>query len=54
MPTYEFICDECNKSFTLIISISEHEKKEFQCPECKSDKVSQQITSFQTKTSKKS
>ena len=54
MPTYEFICKECNKPFTLIISISEYEKKEFHCPECKSENVKQQITSFQTKTSKKS
>jgi len=54
MPAYEFICEECNKPFSLIISISEYEKKEFRCPECKSDKVKQQITSFQAKTSKKS
>ena len=28
MPTYEFVCEECNKPFTLIISIEEYEKKE--------------------------
>ena len=54
MPTYEFICEECKKPFTLSISISEYEKKGFRCPECESTKVKQQITSFQTKTSKKS
>jgi putative FmdB family regulatory protein len=54
MPIYEFLCQKCNKSFTLTMAISEHEKKKFRCPECKSIRVKQQITSFQTKTSRKS
>ena len=54
MPTYEFICEKCKKSFTLIMKISEYEKKKFQCPKCKSKKVKQQVTSFQTITSSKS
>ena len=48
MPTYEFICEKCKKPFTVIMKISEYEKKKFQCPKCKSRKVKQQITSFQT------
>jgi putative FmdB family regulatory protein len=55
MPTYEFRCEKCRKLFTLVLSISEHEKrKRFRCPKCKSTRVKQQITSFQTVTSKKS
>ncbi|NQT56078.1 MAG: zinc ribbon domain-containing protein [Desulfobacteraceae bacterium] len=54
MPTYDFICEKCNKKFTLIISLSEYEKKKFRCPKCKSTRVKQQVTSFQTVTSKKS
>jgi putative FmdB family regulatory protein len=54
MPTYEFMCEKCNKPFTLILGISEYEKMKFRCPKCKSTKVKQQITSFQTVTSKKS
>jgi putative FmdB family regulatory protein len=54
MPTYEFICEKCKKPFTLILSISEYEKGKIKCPKCKGDKVKQQISSFQTKTSKKS
>lgn len=54
MPTYEFLCEKCNKSFSLILSISEYEKKDFRCPECGSSDDQQQITSFQTKTSRKS
>jgi putative FmdB family regulatory protein len=54
MPTYEFKCEKCKKPFTLIISISEYEKKKIRCPKCKSTRVKQQITSFQAVTSKKS
>lgn len=54
MPTYDFHCESCNKSFTRKMSLSDYEKKKFDCPECKSHKVKQQITGFQTRTSKKS
>jgi putative FmdB family regulatory protein len=54
MPTYEFLCEKCNKAFSLILSISEYEKKGFRCPQCGNTDVKQQVTSFQTKTSKKS
>lgn len=54
MPTYEFSCEKCKKPFTLVISLSEYEKKKFQCPKCQSTDVKQMVTSFQTKTSKKS
>ena len=54
MPTYEFFCEECKKSFTVIISISEYERKKFQCPQCQGKKLKQDISSFQTVTSKKS
>ncbi len=54
MPTYEFLCQKCEKPFTLVMSISDYEKKNFKCPKCKSKRVKQQITPFQTKTSKKS
>lgn len=54
MPTYEFTCQECNKTFTLIMKISDYEKKKYLCPQCNSKKVVQQITAFQTITSKKS
>jgi putative FmdB family regulatory protein len=54
MPNYEFRCENCKKRFSLILSISECEKKKMECPKCKSRKVKQQISSFQTVTSKKS
>ena len=54
MPIYEFKCEECRKKFTLTMKISEYEGKKFKCPKCKSSRVKQQITSFQTVTSRKS
>ena len=54
MPVYEFKCQKCNQNFSLVITISEYEKKGFTCPKCKSDKVKRQISSFQTITTKKS
>ena len=53
MPVYEFICHKCDHNFSLVISISEYEKRKFTCPKCKSDKVKRQLSSFQTITSKK-
>lgn len=54
MPTYEFLCEKCNKPFTKMMSVSEYERKKYSCPQCKSKKVKQQITTFQTVTSRKS
>ena len=54
MPTYKYLCEKCKKTFDLNVPISEHGKKKVTCPKCKSQKVTQQVTSFQTKTSKKS
>jgi putative FmdB family regulatory protein len=54
MPTYEFVCEHCKKPFSLFMKISDYEKRKFSCPKCKSKKVKQQLTSFQTITAKKS
>ena len=40
MPTYEYVCEKCKKNFSLLLSITEHEKKKIRCPECKSTKTS--------------
>ena len=54
MPVYEFLCQKCNHSFSIVMSISEYETKKVVCPECKSKKIKRQISTFQTITSKKS
>ena len=54
MPSYDFKCDKCKKNFTLLLTISEFERTKTRCPSCKSTRVKQEITPFQTVTSKKS
>ncbi len=54
MPTYEFYCEGCKKSFSIILSISEYEDKKYSCPKCKTKELKQQVSSFQAVTSKKS
>jgi putative FmdB family regulatory protein len=57
MPTYEFLCRACGKSFELISSIAEYERKQkegIHCPGCASPDVARQLSTVQVKTSKKS
>jgi putative FmdB family regulatory protein len=54
MPTYQYYCLSCKKSFEVVISISEYEKGKVKCPDCGKGRVEQQVTGFTVQTSKKS
>lgn len=55
MPTYEYHCNKCDKNFSKIMTLTEHERKpRAACPKCASRKVEQLPSSFQAVTSKKS
>ena len=54
MPHYEFLCEECQKPFELIMTISEREKGDVKCPKCQGDKVVPQFGGVMAQTSKKS
>ncbi len=54
MPKYEYRCDKCNKHFTVVKSISEHDRRGQSCLKCKSRRVRQVLTPFYAKTIKKS
>lgn len=54
MPTYEYRCDKCKEVFTLVMTMSEHGRKQIVCPSCRATRVTQLFTSFYAKTSKKS
>lgn len=54
MPTYEYKCEACGKSFSLTLGIVEHDTKRVKCPKCASLKVRQKISVFRPITSKKS
>jgi len=54
MPSYEFVCKECKKSFNVIMTLADYEKGRVSCPKCKSKKVEQKMAAFFAVTSKKS
>lgn len=53
MPVYEFKCRACEKTFTKILTIAEHEKEEITCPKCGSHDIEQCWAAFYAVTSKK-
>ncbi len=54
MPTYEYCCKDCNKTFTVVLTLEEYEKGRVTCPKCKSKKVEQKPATFFAVTAKKS
>jgi putative FmdB family regulatory protein len=54
MPVYEYRCETCGETFERTEHVSEHQDAHPRCPKCGSEKVSQMLTSFYAKTSKKS
>ena len=54
MPSYEFTCQECKKTFSVILTLEEYGKKHVACPKCKSKKVEQKPAAFFAVTARKS
>jgi len=54
MPLYDFVCEDCKKTFTKSMHVAELEKGEVKCPDCGSTKVHQKVAAFFVATSKKS
>jgi putative FmdB family regulatory protein len=54
MPSYDYICKECKKTFNVMMTLTAHEKTRVACPKCKSKEVEQQLAAFFAVTSKKS
>jgi putative FmdB family regulatory protein len=54
MPHYEFVCNACQKTFTEILTISEHDVEKTACPHCGSHEVEQRWSTFSAVTSRKS
>ncbi len=54
MPQYEYVCNKCKKTFSLIMTLAEYDKGKAACPKCKSKKVEQKVAAFFAVTSKKS
>jgi putative FmdB family regulatory protein len=54
MPQYEYVCNKCKKTFSLIMTLAEYDKGKAACPKCKSKNVEQRVAAFFAVTSKKS
>jgi putative FmdB family regulatory protein len=54
MPSYDYYCKQCKKTFNMIMTLAEYEKGQVACPKCKSKKVEQKPSVFFAVTSKKS
>jgi putative FmdB family regulatory protein len=53
MPHYEFFCNACQKTFS-ILTIAVHDAEKNACPHCGSHEVEQRWSAFSVVTSKKS
>ena len=54
MPVYEYICKECEKEFSEVLTVKEHDTKKIRCPKCRSERVEKVIEPVTVLTSKKS
>jgi len=54
MPTYEFLCTQCQKEFSVTMTIKEREEKPPVCPACGATALEPLLGSFFAKTSRKS
>jgi putative FmdB family regulatory protein len=44
MPTYDFICNNCEKRFDVFMTFNEYGKKSVQCIHCESNNVRRRMT----------
>lgn len=44
MPTYDFICNNCNERFDVFLTFAEYGKKKVSCTHCKSKDVRRRMT----------
>jgi putative FmdB family regulatory protein len=44
MPTYDFICNNCNQRFDVFMTFAEYGKKTVTCAHCKSKNVRRRMT----------
>jgi putative FmdB family regulatory protein len=54
MPTYQYKCLDCGKESEMYLTMSEHDRREIPCPDCKSSRTEQLISAISAQTSRKS
>jgi putative FmdB family regulatory protein len=53
MTAYEYYCRPCDQTFTVVMSLTEHETRQVACPHCHGVQVEQLLSICIAKTSKK-
>jgi putative FmdB family regulatory protein len=54
MPQYEFRCETCQRMFSKLQTLDEHDHEKPVCPHCGSRRMEQTYSTFFAVTSKKS
>jgi putative FmdB family regulatory protein len=54
MPVYDYVCNDCNKTFEQTLTLRQHDGQKIQCPHCGGKNVKQEAAAFYAVTSKKS
>jgi putative FmdB family regulatory protein len=54
MPTYEYRCQSCSESFSMKMTMAQHDRQPVVCPSCKGSSIAPHYATFFAKTSKKS
>ena len=54
MPVYDYICNDCRKTFERVLTLHEHDSQTLRCPGCGSKNIEQQAAAFYAVTSRKS
>jgi putative FmdB family regulatory protein len=54
MPVYEYQCKACKRTFTVTMTMAEHEKRRPKCPRCGKRQAAQLMSGFVAQTSRKS
>jgi putative FmdB family regulatory protein len=54
MPTYDFICNNCEKRFDIFMTFSEYGKKLVHCTHCESDNFRRRMTKVRIARSEES
>jgi len=54
MPTYDFICNNCNQRFDIFLTFAEYGKKTVKCTHCNSKNVRRRMTKVRIAKSEES
>ena len=54
MPSYDYYCRDCDRTFTVHMSLKDHDTAQVRCVQCQGTQVEQRLTAFVAQTSKKS